>query len=73
MGYFRIVMGKNALGIELEVAWATPGEFTIYNTPCNSVTSDCGGGEGPSGSKVSSYIYVDPSKNPTLLVKQRHL
>ncbi|GKY99727.1 hypothetical protein MPSEU_000926700 [Mayamaea pseudoterrestris] len=24
MGYFRIVMGKNALGIESEIAWATP-------------------------------------------------
>jgi hypothetical protein len=29
MGYFRILAGHNSLGIEMEVAWATPGELYV--------------------------------------------
>ena len=29
MGFFRIVRGKKSLGIEDEVAWATPGRWTV--------------------------------------------
>ena len=36
MSYFRIVMGHNALGIESEIAWATPGTFTVDNVPCTT-------------------------------------
>ena len=43
------------LGIEHKVAWATPGEFTVENTPC-TMGGDC---------KITStprfQQYVDPS------------
>ena len=42
MGYFRIKAGENILGIEDEIVWATPGQFTILNFPCNEDGSDCG-------------------------------
>lgn len=53
MGYFRILAGKNALGIEMEVAWATPGVFTVTNFACYEDGSNC----------VKSVEYEDPSKN----------
>jgi hypothetical protein len=31
MGYMRLEMGKNLLGIEGEIAWATPGVYTTNN------------------------------------------
>jgi cathepsin X len=65
MGYFRILMGHNSLGIELEVAWATPGSFTIHNVPCHEDGSNC------NGSKMKSQTYVDPSVNPALLKTSR--
>ena len=49
----RIAMGKNLLGIESEVAWATPGEFTVENYPCDEDGKNCNGG--------GSQSYVDPS------------
>lgn len=55
LGYFRIVMGKNALGIETEVAWATPGTFSVENYPCNEDASNC------NGDSMKEYAYVDPS------------
>ena len=60
MGYFRIVAGKNALGIEMEVAWATPGLFTVNNFACYEDGSNC----------VKSVEYQDPSKD-VLGVKRR--
>lgn len=53
MGYFRILAGKNALGIEMEVAWATPGIFTVNNFACYEDGSNC----------VKSVEYQDPSKD----------
>lgn len=53
MGYFRILAGHNSLGIEMEVAWATPGQFTIHNFACYEDGSNC----------VDSQVYQDPSKN----------
>ena len=50
-------MGKNALGIESTIAWATPGAFTVANFPCNEDGSNCNGGE-----SVRTQHYVDPSK-----------
>ncbi|KAL7560661.1 hypothetical protein ACA910_001343 [Epithemia clementina (nom. ined.)] len=41
MGYMRLEVGKNLLGIEGEVAWATPGQFTIHNFPCSEDGSNC--------------------------------
>ena len=43
-------MGKNLLGIEGEVGWATPGEFTVANYPCSEDGKNC-----------NSKKYVDPS------------
>lgn len=54
MGYFRIAMGGNLLGIESEVAWATPGAFTISNFPCSEDGKNCNGGV---------QYYVDPSED----------
>jgi len=70
MGYFRIVMGKNALGIETQVAWATPGYFSVHNFACNEDASNCGGNEAGSGG-MSAHLYVDPSVNSELLLAQR--
>jgi len=56
MGYVRVVTGHNALGIESEVAWATPGHFTVTNYPCNEDGSDCRYEQG-------THFYVDPSKD----------
>jgi len=65
MGYFRILMGHNALGIESEVSWATPATFTIdSNFPCNEDGSNCNGG-------MRSHHYVDPSNDPEALQKLR--
>ncbi len=41
MGYFNILMGSNVLGIESHVVWATPGTFTVMNTPCAADGSNC--------------------------------
>lgn len=47
-------MGKNALGIESTVAWATPKSFTVKNFPCDEDGKNCGPG-------VETQYYVDPS------------
>ena len=65
MGYFRIVMGKNALGIESEIAWATPGSFTVENFPCNEDGSNCQLNGGLRG-----MTYVDPSTDPSILERR---
>mmetsp|Transcript_8964 Transcript_8964/g.10723 ORF Transcript_8964/g.10723 Transcript_8964/m.10723 type:complete len:355 (-) Transcript_8964:75-1139(-) len=57
MGYFRIEAGKNSLGIESAIAWATPGEFTIKNFPCSEDGKNCNGGHSAFGTQT----YVDPS------------
>mmetsp|Transcript_20088 Transcript_20088/g.55926 ORF Transcript_20088/g.55926 Transcript_20088/m.55926 type:complete len:371 (-) Transcript_20088:345-1457(-) len=53
MGYMRLEVGKNLLGIEGEVAWATPGAFTVSNYPCYENGSNC----------VFQQKYADPSKD----------
>jgi cathepsin X len=67
-GFFRIVMGRNSLGIESEVAWASPGDFTINNYPCNEDASNCGGAE--RAQQMMSASYIDPSNNPTALLRR---
>jgi hypothetical protein len=54
MGYMRLEMGKNLLGVESDIAWATPGEFTVQNFPCDEDGKNCNGG---------SQKYVDPSSD----------
>ena len=41
MGYVRVVMGSNQLGLESECVWAVPGEFTEHNKPCFEDGSNC--------------------------------
>mmetsp|Transcript_31665 Transcript_31665/g.36576 ORF Transcript_31665/g.36576 Transcript_31665/m.36576 type:complete len:352 (+) Transcript_31665:82-1137(+) len=54
MGYFRVEMGYNALGLESEVSWATPGDFTLRNFPCGESGTFCG---------AESHNFQDPSKD----------
>lgn len=56
MGYFRILMGQNVLGIESKVVWATPGYYTETSTPCP-------GNDGKSSSCWETTQYRDPSKD----------
>ena len=56
MGFFRVEMGSNLLGIESHLAWATPGRYSTWNIPCDEEGSNCEGG----GSSVS---YLDPSNH----------
>jgi hypothetical protein len=57
MGFFYVEMGKNLLGIESEVSWATPGICTEHNFPCDEDGANCS----PSTSITTDHIYVDPS------------
>ena len=52
MGFFRIAMGQNILGIEEKVVWATPSTFTTINFPCNEDGKNCG---------PSTQKFIDPS------------
>jgi len=56
MGYVRVELGKNMLGIESEIAWATPASWTVKNKPCDEDGSNC-------GSAFSAQEYVDPSSD----------
>jgi len=51
MGYVYVELGKNLLGIEGEIAWATPDTFTTKNVPCDEDGANCNG----------THKYVDPS------------
>lgn len=57
MGFMRVEIGQNILGIEGEVAWATPGSWTEINVPCYEDGSNCV----KNGTKVTRYFYNDPS------------
>lgn len=52
MGFFRIAMGKNLLGIEKKIIWATPGIYSETNYPCFEDGKNCGPQHGE---------YIDPS------------
>jgi len=58
MGFMRVEIGQNILGIEGEVAWATPGSWTEINVPCYEDGRNCLKNE----TKVTR-LYNDPSKN----------
>eukprot|EP00934_Nitzschia_sp_Nitz4_P007150 Nitzschia sp. Nitz4//scaffold131_size63436//35559//36647//NITZ4_006276-RA/size63436-processed-gene-0.103-mRNA-1//1//CDS//3329535271//7140//frame0 len=67
MGFFRIEMGKNLLGIEERVQWAILGSFTVHNVPCAKDGSDC------PPSEAHQEFYVDPSVDVSLLRRRlRH-
>jgi len=52
MGMFRIVRGRNQLGVEGNCAWATPLTWTENNVPCYENGTNCGPATG---------LYTDPS------------
>ncbi|CAJ1906419.1 unnamed protein product [Cylindrotheca closterium] len=60
MGFFRIELGKNLLGIEAHVSWATPGAFTENNFPCYKDGSNC----------QPSRKYIDPVNDQGLLQRR---
>ena len=62
MGYFRIELGHNVLGIESEVSWATPGQWTEMNYPCSEDGKNCGPDD-PNIPHMGAQAYVDPSKD----------
>jgi cathepsin X len=58
MGFFRIEMGKNILGIESAIAWATPGTWTEQNFPCDEDGLNCVVND---DNRWVEQKYVDPS------------
>lgn len=53
------------LGIEADVAWATPGTYTVENVPCSEDGQMCGGEvnnlHGGGSMHFKAETYVDPS------------
>lgn len=41
MSFFRLELGKNLLGIEEEISWATILDFSIKNVPCYEDAQNC--------------------------------
>ena len=66
MGFFRIELGKNLLGIETKVAWATPGSFSTSNYPCFEDGKNC-----RSSQQIRQHHYIDPSHNVEQTVYRR--
>jgi cathepsin X len=62
MGFFRVELGKNLLGIEAHVAWATPGVFSTTNFPCSKDGTNCGD-DNAHHLMMGHHIYQDPSKD----------
>ena len=60
-GFFRVATGKNMLGIEDNVAWATPGSFSVKNIPCSEDGKTCGGSVNHGVMHFIHQDYVDPS------------
>jgi hypothetical protein len=60
-----LLSGNDILGIESDVAWATPGTFTVENVPCSEDGSMCGGQvndlHGATTMQFVAQEYVDPS------------
>jgi len=80
MGFFCIRMGMNILGIEDEVAWATPGGWTEVNFPCTENGSNCEPthNEFTFTSKTiqhnyESNFYTDPSVDVTAMKRRLHV
>ena len=63
MSTFRVEMGRNLLGIESNVAWATPGRFSVHSYPCGVDNGDNSGLNCSDKYGRRDVWYVDPSKN----------
>jgi cathepsin X len=59
MGFVRVEMGSNLLGLEGEVAWAVPGSWTEVNFPCSENGDNCNGHD----IKDGAMFYNDPSND----------
>jgi cathepsin X len=59
MGYMRLEAGSNLLGIESEIAWATPGRFSVHNFPCSQDGCNCVKDQ----PAVTTQFYQDPANN----------
>eukprot|EP00565_Helicotheca_tamesis_P004565 CAMPEP_0185728884 /NCGR_PEP_ID=MMETSP1171-20130828/4282_1 /TAXON_ID=374046 /ORGANISM="Helicotheca tamensis, Strain CCMP826" /LENGTH=335 /DNA_ID=CAMNT_0028397633 /DNA_START=162 /DNA_END=1169 /DNA_ORIENTATION=+ len=62
MGYLRVLMGDNVLGIEEAIGWATLKHFTVSNYPCDEDGKNCG---------KDVHVYVDPSTEKGMAVQRR--
>jgi len=62
LGFLRLEVGKNLLGIEGEVAWATPAGFSVTNYPCSEDGANCDSKNHHADGFKTQY-YEDPSKN----------
>lgn len=78
MGYFRILAGSNVLGIESNIAWATPGHYTTSgNVPCKEDGTNCNDKFISSGTKTKykpqnhDHTYVDPSTEFDTTIRPR--
>ena len=56
-GFAFIEMGKNILGIESDIAWATPRTYTVINYPCFEDGANCKA----DNAEIGQVWYVDPS------------
>mmetsp|Transcript_14565 Transcript_14565/g.33644 ORF Transcript_14565/g.33644 Transcript_14565/m.33644 type:complete len:106 (+) Transcript_14565:1014-1331(+) len=65
LGYFRIQAGFNSLGIESEVAWATPYQYTV---PCSKKKKNAGAS---CQHGVTVETYPEPSRHPQALLRKR--
>jgi hypothetical protein len=61
MGFAKVAAGKNMLGMEANVAWVTPGAYTVENVPCSEDGQICGGQAQTHGRTFYGESYVDPS------------
>ena len=64
MGFGKIALGKNMLGIEDHVAWVTPGEFTIQDVACSENGKVCGGEDQSHGVGDDNTIPAFVQKKP---------
>ena len=72
MGFIRVEMGKNLLGLEGEVAWVTPASFTVHNFPCAENGDNCIAhhNEENGSIKFMTQFYQDPALHPTIVQKR---
>jgi len=62
-----VEMGSNLLGLESEVAWATPGGWTEINFPCSEDGANCISDD---QTMTDTRFYIDPSMDQ-IEVKRR--
>ena len=73
LGFFRIELGKNLLGIESHISWAVPGSYSVTNFPCLKDGSNCmpKKKKHESMTTTTTEYFIDPSKHPERIMKQR--